>query len=178
MINNITKFLQSLKDIPTYLLVALTIALGLLIFLPDRIADLLAIKEFRASYRSWLGPAFLVAVSICGAKAFIVLFGIVKGKRRLKAMQQQLHNLTDEEKGYLFQYILDGKNTIYVDIDDGVAGGLSAKSIVYRSSNLFNVLDGIPYNLQTWAREYLDRHQELLADGIGRPLTPRGKLHR
>lgn len=177
MIDKITNFLESLKNIPTYLLVAVTIALALLIFLPDRIADLLAIKDFCTSYRSWLGPAFLVAASICGAKAVIGLFGILQGKNRLKAMRLQLHNLTDEEKGYLSQFILAGKNTIYVNIDDGIAGGLSVKSIIYRSSNLFNVLDGIPYNLQPWAREYLGRHQELLADGNGTPLTPKRRLH-
>ncbi len=45
---------------------------------------------------------------------------------------------------------------------DGLAGGLEAKGILFRSSNFGDPLYGFSHNLQPWARDYLKKHPELL----------------
>ena len=85
--------------------------------------------------------------------------------------------LTPEEKGYLVSYIEGQQNTIYVGLDDGIMGGLTAKGITYRSSNMGDLLNGVAFNLQPWARSYLEENRYLLDGYAGKPMTPREKLY-
>ncbi|MGY6217836.1 super-infection exclusion protein B [Methylolobus aquaticus] len=83
-------------------------------------------------------------------------------------MLLKLHALTSEEKGYLAPYVFGKVNTQYFRVDDGIAGGLTAKLMIYRSSNAFNMIKDVPYNIQPWAKEYLIKNPELL-DGAVEP---------
>lgn len=74
---------------------------------------------------------------------------------------KSLHELTPDEKGYLLPYIRDVANTRYFKFIDGIAGGLWAKRILFRSSDLA-VPNSAPDNLEPWARQYLQDHPELL----------------
>jgi hypothetical protein len=93
-------------------------------------------------------------------------------KRRVKTLE----GLTGEEKGYLAPFIYGGKNTIYVGLDDGVMGGLVSKKICYHAAQEFDVLEGMAFNLQPWAREHLEKRPELLEGASGEPLTPQEKM--
>ena len=176
MLDKITSLVNALRKIPIGFLLALTIVLGLILFLPDTVAGKLAIREFRGDYRKFLGPAFLLGTAFLLTRIVLGCGRKIEKRRRMQCRRKQLHDLTPEEMGYLTDFVLSGRNTIYVDVDDGIAGGLLGKSIIYRSSNMFNVLDGIPYNLQPWARKYLEQHPELLDGAVGKPLTPEQKL--
>lgn len=86
-------------------------------------------------------------------------------RKNIKIKQKHLHQLTLEEKDYLAQYIVEQKNSIHA-LGSGVMGGLEAKGITYRASNLGNAITGFPYNLQPWAREYLKANPHLLNKGV------------
>lgn len=171
MIDKALNALEWLRKVPTGFLLSLSVVLALLLFLPAEIAEALAIKDFRDSYRKFLGPSFLLVVSFFITKALLSLNNIRRRKANESKRLSQLHSLTAEEKGYLAQFIIHGRNTIHVAMGDGVAGGLVAKGIIYRSSNAFNVLEGPPYNLQPWARDYLSTRLDLLDGAAGAPQT-------
>ena len=97
-------------------------------------------------------------------------------RKAVKSRQSSLHKLTPEEKGYLKPYIVEQKNSIYVGVDDGVMSGLRSKGITFLASNMGSMLEGIAYNLQPWAREYLESNPHLLHGALGRPMTPKEKL--
>ncbi len=144
---------------------AVAIACTIVIFLPETVAAQLGLVEFRTDYRGLLGWGFVLSWSSLGAALIWWLKSIIakkfKVRKQERIRQQHLHELTPEEKGYLIEY-KNGQNSIYCDIEDGIAGGLLAKDIIYRSSNVFNMVDGVPYNIQPWAKRYLDDHPELL----------------
>ncbi|RMH20024.1 MAG: hypothetical protein D6698_04935, partial [Gammaproteobacteria bacterium] len=94
-----------------------------------------------------------------------------------KKRQQTLHKLTPEEKGYLVPYIEGQQNSVYVGMEDGVMSGLRAKGITYLAANMGDVLNGFAFNLQPWAREYLESNPHLLDGYSGQPMTPQQKLH-
>lgn len=171
MMTKIVSALDSLRNFPAGFLLALSIVLGLLVFLPDRIADALAIKDLRSAYRTFLGPSLLLTVSFLLTKLVLGLSGRRKERKGVRDRVDLLRQLTASEKGYLAQFTVLGVNTIYVALGDGVAGGLAAKNIIYQSSSVFNVLEGMPFNLQPWAYEELRQNPELLRGAIGRPLT-------
>ena len=163
-------------NLPAGFLFALALILGLVIFLPEKTAETLAVKDFRVAYRMYLGPFFLLVVACLVAKTISAVRHHLQVRSSGRERVSQLRQLTPEERGYLAQFILEGKNTIYVAINDGVAGGLQRKGIIYRSSDLFNILEGIAYNLSSWAREELTKNSDLLSGAIGRPLTNRERL--
>jgi hypothetical protein len=163
------KFIELLSKIPLGLLLSLSFVLVALLFLSDGFASTLSVKEFREEYRKYLGPSLLLALALTINNITAAIRKYLSGKRYVRNLKQQLHNLTSEEKGYLAQFIQGGENTIRADIGDGVAGGLMAKEIIYRSSSVFSILEGAPYNLQPWARKYLTKHHELLNGAVGEP---------
>jgi len=177
MIDKITGLVDYFRKIPGAFFIAIVLVLGLCLFVSEGIARTLAIDEFRDKYRVFLGPTFLLAVSFSGARLFTFFIQSRSRNHNRKARQKALHELTPEERGYLVPYVLDQQNTIYVGLDDGVMGGLVVKKITYRASNMGDVLKGFAFNLQPWARAYLEDNCELLDGYIGEPMTPRQKLH-
>jgi hypothetical protein len=176
MIDKLTGFADYFRKIPAAFLVAIVCVLALILFIPDEIAKTLAVDEFRKNYRVFLGPAFLLTISFSVARIFLFFLGGHYQRKALKSKRQSLHKLTPEEKGYLVPYIEGQQNSVYVGMDDGVMAGLRAKGIIYLAANMGSVLEGFAFNLQPWAREYLEKNPGLLNDYVGQPKTPQQKL--
>jgi hypothetical protein len=174
--DKIADVLEALKSIPTQFLIAVAIALGLVLFLPDHLAATLAVDGFRQSFRIFLGPAFIVICSFLLARICALALVPFRQRQNLKALEARLKVLTAEEKGYLVPFILGGQNTIHVSHTDGTAGGLRAKEILYLGSNMFSLVEGMPLNMQPWARRYLEANPQLLEGAAGRPLSPSEQL--
>lgn len=158
--------MKSIQVTPLSILVSLVLVIGLILFLPNDIATQLSINEFRGRYRIYLGPSFLILLFMVAARIIASIGRWIKNKirkhRNEKMRLDMLLGLTIDEKELLSQFIVEGKNTVTCPIDDGVAGGLLAKRIIYRASNAGNLLYGFPYNLRPWARDHLEMFPALL----------------
>ena len=169
-----TDISEYFRKVPIPFLIAIVSVLALVLFIPKSIAETLAVYDFRNQFRVFLGPTLLLAIFFLIARGYIFQMDGVKNKKRIKKQQLALHKLTAEEKGYLILY-LHGQNSIYVGLEDGIMGGLLSKNIVYRTGSTGSVFQGFAFNINPWAREYLEKHQELLDGAIGEPLTPEEK---
>jgi hypothetical protein len=176
---DIPAFLTALRGSGPLVFSAIAIASGIVIFVPSEVATTLGLDQFRDEHRSSLGAAFVLALALVLVK---VLYKIVQGvKKRLrwrnseKVRHRYLEELTPEEKGYLAPYVFGQLNTQHFLIEDGIVGGLVAKTILFRSSNVFSMHQGPAYNLQPWARTRLTEKPELL-DGAILPERYRGLL--
>ncbi len=176
-IGRLISFFDYFGKIPMTFLLTIVCALGLILFLPIEIAKVLAIDKFRDTYRIFLGPAFLITVLFLIARICILIKQWYFEKRSLKQKQNILHKLTSEEKGYLVPYIKQGRNTVYVGIEDGIMNGLVAKGVIYRATSVGNIDEGFAFNLQSWAREYLENNPQLLDGHSGKPMTPLQKMN-
>lgn len=174
--NKLTGFADYFRKVPAPFLVAVVCVLSLILFLPEKQAITLAIDEFRKQYRVFLGPTWLLTVSFCVARIFMFILKGHNQRKSLKRWQKSLYKLTPEEKGYLAPFIFGRQNSVYVGMEDGIMAGLCAKRITYRASEIGNILDGFAYNLQPWAREYLEKNSHLLDGAIGQPMTPEQKI--
>lgn len=149
--------------VPIY--VAALIASTLLLFLPDSIAHQLGLAELRQLFRPYLGALFVASISLLAAYGLSAISDVVKSRldeRRLRRQTlETLGMLTSAEKRFLRPFIAEGQNTILAPIGDGVAGGLVAKTVVYRSSNIIQAF-AAPYNLQPIARKLLTENPQLL----------------
>ncbi|MFH1519547.1 MAG: super-infection exclusion protein B [Candidatus Omnitrophota bacterium] len=171
--DKLIKFFDFIIKLPLSFLITFNVVLAILLFSPEKLSRMLVVYEFVKIYRIYLGPAFIFLFSILISKI------IVERRNRRKALKKReeyLNSLTAEEKGYLSEFIKEEKNTIYCAMGDGIAGGLIVKGIIYKASNIVNVLDGDAFNLQLWARKFLNENIHLLDGAFGKPLTNEEKL--
>lgn len=172
------KVFEKLENISITLLATLCATLGFLIFVPDPLADRLKVLSFRNDFAVFLGPVFLLFMAFLFARIVGETTDFFRDRKAERKRDEQLTRLTPEEKGYLSDFIMNGRNTVKVGMDDGIMGGLVAKKICYMSSNMFDLLEGASFNLEPWARSYLERHPHVLDGAVGVPLTPRQKMRR
>ena len=182
MLESITGFLSAVKGTTPVMLLGVALATGVGLFADVRFISALGLLEVRTQYRPYLGVVFLLSSSLLTAQGVAATWrfaGSIRERRRersraqeaMAGLQDALHALTLDEQVYLVPFILGHENTQYFRIQDGVAGGLVAKNILFRSSNLGSILSGFAHNVQPWAREYLAAHPELLT---GATAVPRG----
>lgn len=166
MIDSISSIFASFKKIAPIPLLALGIASGFILFAPSKVIVVLGIELLRNSGQGVLGGVFVFSWAYLLAHLIGKIYGLISdqnNKRKTNKMRiGYLQELTPQEKGYLTPYIVQGKNTVKFRIEDGIAGGLAAKDILYRASTVGDLLDGFDYNMQPWARKYLESHRELL----------------
>ena len=86
----------------------------------------------------------------------------VRYKRAVRFGKGRLHNLTFEEKKLLQSYVWLGTRTRRWNIGSGVVNGLVRTGILFRSSNIGSRVEGVPYEINEWALEYLTAHRELV----------------
>lgn len=175
--DKLTALAEYFRKVPVAFLVAVLTVLGLILFLPEHYAKILAIDTFRSQYRVFIGPAFLLVLAFSAARLFTYFASAYADRRLLKERREPLHTLTPEEKGYLVPYVHSQQNSVYVGMDDGVMAGLRKKGVTYLAANMGDLLNGFAFNLQPWAREYLQSNPQLLDGFAGHPMTPRQKLH-
>jgi len=134
---------------------------------------LLVLNDRHQELAGRLGVAEIVqqhngTIFLIGLAAWVMLlvavvrwmYGLLVNKiENIKETQMQKHllsTLSMREKEFLRTYIDQDTDTRYANVSDGVVGGLTAKTIVFRSSNLGvpGTLQEFPYNLQPWAKYY------------------------
>jgi hypothetical protein len=145
---------------------AAMIASAALLFLPDPFISRLGLEDFRTAYGTYAGivliaSASLLLVNVISGLGYTVLKPW-RDWRFNRAVYGTLTELTEAEKEFLRVFIFEYQNTVTAPIQDGIAGGLVAKRLIYRSSNVSYGFD-FPYNLQPIARKILTAHPELLA---------------
>lgn len=158
-------FIAAILKVGVPIYIAALIASGLFLFLPDFMAQNLGISAVRQLYRPYIGGTFVISMSLLVAYGLSAISDRVKkrltDRRSRLQILKTLSALTVEEKQFLNMFIMDGRNTVHAPISDGIAGGLVAKRIIYRSSRIFHMLSA-PYNLQPIACKLLTDHPELL----------------
>ena len=140
MLKDIKEAIEAFVKATPVALLALAIASGVVLIVPDPIASALGLDKFREDNRFWIGIAFVVSCSYLLAHVIWWGWGKAVGwyeSRRVRKVREDcLKELTPEEKEYLIPYIRDSRNTCRFDCTDGLIGGLEAKGIVFRSSSL------------------------------------------
>jgi len=173
------KFVGWLQKIPISLLFALTCCTVVILFAPQSLTTKLYLDAFRDRFGPELGASFLLLIFIWVARGIEGLRQLRIRYRGEEILRGYLRDLTPEERGYLVPFIHDERNTVHAGVQDGIMKGLEAKRIVVRISAFGDLYgEGFPFNLQPWARKYLNENPHLLDGAIGRPVTPKESMQR
>jgi hypothetical protein len=159
-----SKLSDWLKLSPKYLF-PVSVVTGFLLFASTSTLEVFGLTIFVAQYRAYIGITFLISTALLFTNWAVTVYQGVQKKWKeqasLKNLRKRLHNLSNPEKRILKNYIENKTKTQYLDIGDGVTGGLEAGGVIFRSSYVGN-LESWAYNIQPWAWEYLNDHPELL----------------
>jgi len=138
-----------------------------ILLIPQNLTDTLGITDIVNSYRPWFGIfTVLCTVYLLSYITYEYLSGHLSQWLVVNRVKNRLRNLTEDEKEALREYINSNRRTVQFSMSEGVAGGLEAKKILYRSSNLGSLGDYFPYNIQDFAFDYLIKRKYLLEESI------------
>jgi hypothetical protein len=158
---------------------------GAALVLPTAWLGELGLLDARDANKSEFGLSLLVGVGILIAVQFFDKASITqralqrwrdRRDREAKSWVQRegLHKLTADEKAYLLPYIKENKAMQRFNMEDGIAGSLRVRGIIFCGAHVFDHVTGAEFSLAAWARDYLTEHPELL-DGASR-IDPKARF--
>jgi hypothetical protein len=177
----IESFTKALQLAPRYLAV-IAISCGVYLFAPEEWIAKLGLDNLDQKYRPYIGGVFLVSsgVVVVAIVRWIAMFGWacihVRGIKR--KVIKRLNSLTEDEKQILRFYISQQTRANTLRVDDGIVQGLVSAGIIYRSTQIGNMLEGFSYNIQDFAWEHLHEHPNLLIGSTNTYRTDRSNLLR
>lgn len=164
---------------------ATMLATSFLMFAPTEWLSRLSLSDIATDARQTIGLAFLASSALFIAQTASASIRVGRnawlawrakqadGRKRdeereskeniRSAREKVLHSLTPDEKACLSPFILEERTSVRFQIEDGISAGLVRRGVLYRATNIGDLLTGFDLNLQPWAREYLHDHPDLLA---------------
>jgi hypothetical protein len=162
---DISRYLDWIKLSPRYLL-PIALFTGFALFAPSDWLEVFGLADWIERYRPFFGLVCLASTVLLLSSGIMAIYDWGKGRReeaqQMKQMRKSLHELSEPEKEVLREFVHNGTTTEYFRMSDGVVGGLRAKGILYRPTNLSRGHDIFAYNVLPWAWEYLNSHPKLL----------------
>ena len=138
--------------------------------LPQEVLTYLKLSEIRDKYQMYISLCLIITsayymFNILGFAGRFIIKRIINEKRI--AIKYMKNEMSADEMGLLIEVFYDKNNNIfkssgYIEYSDGRKAPLESKCILYRASSMSNI--GIyahcafAYNLQPYAREFLNRN--------------------
>lgn len=161
------EFLDFIK-LPTYLLGALAIASGILLFAPDSVIQLLYMTEFKENYGFTLGIVFITSISILAVLIVKLVYGGISEKhnlKKLKAAQAKfLMNIGNEKVEVINAFIQQPTHTLMLPMNDGLVIELQHYKVISPAgqTHMVSMPDPqITFFLQPWVLERIKENEEL-----------------
>ena len=164
----------SIKDFighPFYYWIAL-VFLSLLLFLPKNLQAFFHIDSLRENYAMYFGLAFLLVVSILFIDTIFRLYRLYTRKVAIpKLMKKSMNDLCPDDIEVIARMFYSSNLSVKLQYDNPSATRLMYLKIIYRASNLGDMLTGFQFSLQPWACTYLNEHPEFF-DQLRQDIIP------
>jgi hypothetical protein len=164
--------ITELLTLPITIMAAISLASSILLFSPNLFLEKIYMLDFIEKNGFIVGIIFLVFTSILLVKLIAALYKIVvlvKKKRDFYIHGvKNLKELTDYQKTTVYILFQKDNHTDYFSVNDGAIKSLSQKkiiSILSKTNMIFDPFEPtIPYVLQPWVAEKLNKKPALLSD--------------
>ncbi|MDF2478256.1 MAG: putative transrane protein of unknown function [Sphingobacterium sp.] len=138
------KYIKALFDftkLPTKLFLLLTFVTGFILFFDQKIFDdKMFLNGLKTQYGWIVGLVFIISVSFAVLNFFIwIIHSLINWflrKKRVNYMKTQVAQLDSFEKSVLREFILQGKKSIEMPIDDETVSGLISRGILVKNTQL------------------------------------------
>lgn len=160
-------FIDFLK-LPSYLLGALAVASGILLFAPDEFIRMLYMDNFRDTYGFTIGIVFIVSVSILAVlvlKLFCRSVSRRHNSKKLKENQEKyLLTISSEKVELINAFLQQPTHTLKLPVQDGLVIELQYYNVITPAgaTHLVSMPDPqINFFLQPWVVERIKENKDL-----------------
>ena len=167
MEENVKGFVDFLK-LPPYILGALVIASGILLFAPADVIQMLYMTEFREQYGFTLGIVFIASVSILAILLVRLIYRGISEKWNLKKLKEAqtkfLMKVDDDKVELINTFIQQPTHTLMLPMNDGLVIELQHYNVISPAGQTHMVSMPNPcinYFLQPWVVERIKESEEL-----------------
>lgn len=171
------KTIPELLKLPIKIIVALCIASGLILLLPNNLIEKLYMLSFRENYGFIIGIVFIVSLSIT---VCYILFYLVpkiwerltrksKNEKLKKGQRKFLSSLNNNELEIIKLLIKEEDNTLKLPMNRGIVKKLEHYFVISPAGTNFAIdLEEpiIPYFLQPWVFEYFDKNGNIIKEKL------------
>lgn len=161
-------FVDFLK-LPPYILGALAVASGILLFLPDKVIKKLYMIEFRDKYGFTIGIIFIVSLSILTILLVLKIYHFFYDKRLDKKVAEgqlkYLKNMSRDKVMIVNAFLQERTHTLELPVNDGLVIELQHFGIITPAgqTHLVSMLDPrIKFFLQPWVENKIRSDDELM----------------
>lgn len=161
-------FIQLLK-LPPSILAAVAMGTGLILFLPITVLQRLGLDNIPELWRTILGLAFLISLSLLVIHFIIKVVKSIASKRYWLRFKRKfpkvMMELRSEELATVALLYRSPNYTSRLPYTDGVTTCLISKKVIqFTSSNNLAYGDNLfmPFTITPIAQEYIDKHPELI----------------
>ncbi len=138
------KYIKALFDftkLPTKLFLLLAFVGGFILFFDQKILDdKMFLNGLKAQYGWIVGLVFIISVSFSLLNFFIWIINSILSwfakKKRVNYIKTQVAQLDSFEQSVLREFILQGKKSIEMPIDDETVSGLISQGILVKNTQL------------------------------------------
>lgn len=157
--------------LPTKIMVAIALATGMILFLPDSLISKMYMDGFRNEYGFIIGAVFVVSISILTIGVIISIYNYFyemhKQKRIKENSSKLIASLDDYKKTIVYLLYNEDNHTHELPLNDGAVVFLENMMVIGKTTSQYFVDDitnpMFPYSLQPWVIEKLQNDEELLA---------------
>ena len=146
-----------------FILLAVT---SIFLFGSNELIDNIGLNHARDEYKTWVGVSWLFSLGIVLADMLTPLLKFFRSKilwsLRQRKLQKRLHQLSEDEKGFLFYYLKHDTRTQPAPMSSGTVNGLVSSKVISLASSFPCGPDMFAYNIHPWALEYLIENPECL----------------
>ncbi len=161
-------FVDFLK-LPPYILGALAVASGILLFLPDKVIKKLYMIEFRDKYGFTIGIIFIVSLSILTILLVLKIYHFFYDKRLDKKVAEgqlkYLRNMSRDKVMIVNAFLQERTHTLELPVNDGLVIELQHFGIITPAgqTHLVSMPDPrIKFFLQPWVENKIRSDDELM----------------
>lgn len=165
-------FNVNLSDIikaPLKIFIGLFLATGIVLFIPDSIAQKMYMVDFRNKYGFAISLVFICSLTISIVGGISTFWSKNKEKRltkkALKNAKKNLKKLDDYKAAIVYELYKEKNHTSELPLNDGAVRWLEQLFIIGKATSNYPVWDltnpVFPYMLQPWVVSELDNDEDL-----------------
>ena len=156
--------------LPTEIMCAISIATGLVLFLPDSFIQKMYMIDFRNKYGFTIGLIFLISISIVTITIVVSLYKYFRYKYFWKKFKdtakERLLKLDDYQKTIVYVLYKKDNHTEELPKHDGAVKLLKQNMVITETTNQYIVFDlnnaVFPFMLNHWVVEAMQNDEELV----------------
>lgn len=163
--------ISELLKLPAKIMLAISLASGVVLFLPNKLITKMYMNDFRDKYGFIIGVIFIISTSILIVNLITEVYKIldyIYSKRKVnKNGKKLLRDLDEYKRLIVYELYVQDNHTDELPLNDGAVVFLEHMMVIqkaatqYAVSNLVNPV--FPYFLQPWVIKELENDKDLLS---------------